>query len=156
MRINPIYSKENLAPIVNSSLTISEVLEKLNLRKAGGNFSVIKKYIKKYELNISHFDVHNKKIHGLVLRNTRKISLSLILVENSTYGRTSLKRRLYDEGLKSRNCEKCGQGEEWQGKKMSLILDHKNGIYNDNRIENLQIVCPNCNATLDTHCGKNK
>jgi hypothetical protein len=41
------------------------------------------------------------------------------------------------------------------GKKMSLILDHINGVYNDNRIENLRIVCPNCNATLPTHCGKN-
>ena len=41
------------------------------------------------------------------------------------------------------------------GKKMSLIIDHINGIWNDNRIENLRIVCPNCNATLDTHCGKN-
>jgi hypothetical protein len=37
---------------------------------------------------------------------------------------------------------------------MSLILDHINGIGNDNRIENLQIVCPNCAATLDTHCGR--
>jgi hypothetical protein len=42
------------------------------------------------------------------------------------------------------------------GKKMSLILDHINGINNDNRIENLRIVCPNCNATLDTHCRGNK
>lgn len=49
----------------------------------------------------------------------------------------------------------CGQGEEWNGKKMSLILDHINGVHNDNRLENLRIVCPNCNATLDTHCGKN-
>jgi hypothetical protein len=40
------------------------------------------------------------------------------------------------------------------GKKMSLILDHINGVNNDNRIENIRIVCPNCNATLDTHCGK--
>jgi hypothetical protein len=39
---------------------------------------------------------------------------------------------------------------------MSIILDHINGVHNDNRIENLRIVCPNCNATLDTHCGKNK
>ena len=35
---------------------------------------------------------------------------------------------------------------------MSLILDHINGVNNDNRLENLRIVCPNCNATLDTHC----
>jgi hypothetical protein len=38
---------------------------------------------------------------------------------------------------------------------MSMILDHINGVSNDNRLENLQIVCPNCAATLDTHCGRN-
>ncbi len=38
---------------------------------------------------------------------------------------------------------------------MSLILDHVNGIPNDNRLENLRIVCPNCAATLDTHCARN-
>jgi len=65
---------------------------------------------------------------------------------------SSLKNRLYKEGLKERRCEMCGQGEDWNGKKMSLILDHINGINNDNRIENLRIVCPNCNATLPTHC----
>jgi protein-arginine kinase activator protein McsA len=40
---------------------------------------------------------------------------------------------------------------------MALVLDHINGVWNDNRLENLRILCPNCNATLDTHCGrKNK
>lgn len=38
---------------------------------------------------------------------------------------------------------------------MSMILDHINGVATDNRLENLQIVCPNCAATLDTHCGRN-
>jgi hypothetical protein len=37
---------------------------------------------------------------------------------------------------------------------MSLILDHVNGVATDNRLENLRIVCPNCAATLDTHCGR--
>jgi hypothetical protein len=65
-----------------------------------------------------------------------------------------VKQRLYDAGLKARQCELCGQGEEWQGRHMSLILDHVNGVGDDNRLENLRIVCPNCNATLETHCGR--
>jgi len=54
-----------------------------------------------------------------------------------------------------RNCEKCGQDEWWYGKRMALILDHINGDNSDHRIVNLRIVCPNCNATLPTHCRKN-
>jgi predicted nucleic acid-binding Zn ribbon protein len=81
--------------------------------------------------------------------------LEEVLVEGSTYSRRSLKRRLYAEGLKARRCELCGQDESWNGRRMALILDHINGIATDNRLENLQIVCPNCAATLDTHCGRN-
>ena len=80
--------------------------------------------------------------------------LEQILVDGSTYNRGKLKQRLYDEGLKQRRCEMCGQGEEWRGQPMSLILDHINGYPTDNRLENLRIVCPNCAATLETHCGR--
>ena len=62
---------------------------------------------------------------------------------------------MYKEGLKNKKCELCGQNEEWKGKHMSLILDHINGINDDNKLENLRIVCPNCNATLETHCKGN-
>lgn len=76
-------------------------------------------------------------------------------MENSTYSRSKLKERLYKEGLKERKCEMCEQDENWHGKHISLIIDHINGNHKDNRLENLRILCPNCNATLDTHCGKN-
>lgn len=76
------------------------------------------------------------------------------MVEHSSYSRHKLKRRLYDEGLKDRRCEQCGQGEVWRGRPMSLILDHINGVADDNRLANLQIVCPDCAATLETHCGR--
>ena len=67
-----------------------------------------------------------------------------------------MKEKLYEEGLKERVCEICSQNEFWHGKKISLILDHINGNHLDNSLENLRIVCPNCNASLETHCGKNK
>jgi hypothetical protein len=80
--------------------------------------------------------------------------LDEILVEHSQYSRGQLKARLYAAGLKERLCELCGQNEYWQGAHMSLILDHINGVADDNRLENLRIVCPSCAATLDTHCGR--
>ena len=50
----------------------------------------------------------------------------------------------------------CGNDGNWNGSKISLILDHINGVNNDNRLDNLRFVCPNCNATLDTHCKGSK
>jgi hypothetical protein len=38
----------------------------------------------------------------------------------------------------------------------ALVLDHINGVHDDHRLENVRILCPNCNATLDTHCGRHK
>jgi hypothetical protein len=147
------WAKEVLEPIFKKSLSQKEVLEKLGLRSAGGNFNTLRKYIKLYNLDSSHF-IKNYDSMCNVSKN-KKIPLDQILVENSTYDRTHLKDRLYKEGLKERKCEMCEQDENWHGKRMSLIIDHINGIHNDNRLENLRIICPNCNATLDTHCGKN-
>ena len=82
-------------------------------------------------------------------------ALEEVLVEHSTLGRGHLKKKLYKYGVKKRICEMCGQTEEWKGRKISLILDHINGINDDCREDNLRILCPNCNASLDTNGGKN-
>lgn len=147
------WNNDNLLEIVKNSKTQKEVLEKMGLRAAGSNFKTLKKYIDLYKINTEHFIKNYDHISNLNRKD--KILLNNILTENSSYNREHLKKRLYKEGLKERKCEMCGQGEEWNGKYMSLILDHINGIHDDNRIENLRIVCPNCNATLPTHCGKN-
>lgn len=150
-------NKTLLEDLIKESNTLTEVLLKLKIRAAGSNYKTLKKYIKIYEIDISHFD--SAKVILDKLKNTnlnKKTPIELILVFNSTFTSTShLKERLYKEGFKTRKCEMCGQDENWNGNRMSLILDHINGIHNDNRLENLRIVCPNCNATLDTHCGKN-
>jgi hypothetical protein len=119
---------------------------------SGGANAVLRKYAGIWEISTEHFDPYAT---SRSLSSRRLRPLSQILVEGSTYSRSSLKPRLYGEGLKQPRCELCGQDELWNGREMSLILDHVNGVSDDNRLENLRIVCPNCNATLDTHCGRN-
>ena len=147
------YEKELLIKLVNESNSYSEVAKKLGLNhRFYGNRQTVKKYIEVFDISTKHFGNYRCGI-----KNNVKLSLDEILIENSTYRNTrDIKNKLYNDGLKKRECELCGQDEEWNGKKMSLILDHINGVNNDNRLENLRIVCPNCNATLDTHGGKNK
>ncbi len=100
-------------------------------------------------ISAEHFDP--ARAQRLIRKGT---PLQQILVEGSSYSRTSLKRRLFDSGLKDRRCELCGQNEIWRGVRMPMILDHINGVPDDNRLENLRIACPNCAATFETHCGR--
>lgn len=65
-----------------------------------------------------------------------------------------LKLKLIRDGLKEHRCEVCGLSE-WQGKQISLELDHLNGDRFDSRLENLMIKCPNCHSQADTNSGKN-
>jgi hypothetical protein len=142
------YKYDNLKNIVEKSINYTDVCRNLEMSTKCGNRNTIKKYIELHKLDTSHFYIPRKE-------PKTKIILSDILIENSTYSTYNLKERLYKSKIKERNCEMCGQGEQWNGNKMSLILDHINGVRNDNRIKNLRIVCPNCNATLSTHGGKN-
>jgi hypothetical protein len=145
------WDEENLINCVNKSTNKSETLICLGLKSFTGNYDTLNRYLRIYNIDISHFNRKNQTQN----LNQLKIPIEEILVSGSTYSRTSLKKRLFDEGLKERICEKCGQDEMWYGEKMSLILDHINGINNDHRLINLRILCPNCNATLSTHCGRN-
>ena len=86
----------------------------------------------------------------------RTIPLDEILSgQHPTYQTHKLRLRLIKEGIKEQRCEICGTSH-WQGQQLSLILDHINGVNDDHRIENLRIICPNCDSLLPTFCGRNK
>jgi hypothetical protein len=149
--VPPRYSEDDARLAIAASMSWAEALRRLGMRPAGGNWKTLQRYAREvWGISTAHFDPDAMRHRGRTGR-----PLAEILVEDSTYNRGSLKRRLYAEGVKTRRCELCGQDEHWRGRRMALILDHINGVATDNRLDNLRIVCPNCAATLDTHCGRN-
>lgn len=149
------YSKEQIQQAVDKSKSIADVCKTLGLVAKGSNYDTIKKYINLYSLDVSHFTGArwNKGIR--YLSHTCLTSLDDILQENVSYSSDMLKKRLIAEGIKQQNCECCGLSE-WMGKPLPLELHHINGNHYDNRLNNLQILCPNCHSITGNYRGKNK
>lgn len=84
------------------------------------------------------------------------ISISVMMVENSDYRRSALRRRLIKEKILPYECAICQLEPRWKGKSLSFVLDHINGTHNDHRKENLRWLCPNCNSQTDTFSGRNR
>jgi len=148
------WNELQLKNAVKNSKSYRQVLYKLGLKEAGGNYQQIKKYIKEYNFDISHFTgkVWNKGLTGL---SFPRIPLEDILVKDSTYQSFKLKKRLFFAGIKKQECEECGWAKRNSDGYLPLELDHINGKHNDNRLENLRVLCPNCHSLKSNHRGRN-
>ncbi len=148
--------KADLPNIVLKSLSIAEVCRKIGIRPIGGNYKTLKRYFLELRIDTSHFTGRGWNVGGRFKSFGRKYhNLEDVLIENSPYvNGSSLKRRILSEGIKEYKCEMCNL-TEWNGKYISLHLDHVNGDNTDNRIKNLRILCPNCHSQTETYCGAN-
>ncbi len=149
------WTVSQLRKAVKKSRSIRQILHKLGLREAGGNYAQIKKYLHFYNIDISHLKGRgwNK---GMKIPFHPKIPLEKILVRNSNYQSYKLKARLFRNRIKKRACEICGWAEKSLDGRIPLELDHINGNSRDNRLKNLRILCPNCHSLQPTHRGRNR
>lgn len=146
--------KENLSAAVAKSISWAETARNLNLKAAGGNYRQMQKYCKYFGIDTSHF-LGQSHLKGKKFPNAPvKFKTEELLVSNSMQGTKGLKTRIRKENLLSWKCAVCNINS-WEGKELSLQLDHINGINDDNRLENLRFLCPNCHSQTDTYCGRN-
>src|SRR5262249_25602363 len=138
-----------------ASRSLAQTIRKLGLVPAGGNYDQVQRRIVELAIDTTHFTGRGWNRGGLFVP-TPPVPLEEVLVANRFCGSHLLKKRLFRAGLKHQACELCGWAEVSADGRIPLELDHINGDKNDNRLENLRILCPNCHSLQPTHRGKNK
>lgn len=128
------------------------------LDPVGGHHTNISRRIKAYGLDTSHFTpvVRTERQRY----NQRRRTAEEILVENTSahvrrVPSSRLKRAMREQGLEER-CALCGIEPVWLGKPLPLEVDHIDGDWRNNRIENVRLLCPNCHSTTDSYRGRGK
>lgn len=151
-RSSPIWkpSREKFQEIIFQMESKTDALNYFGLRNKGSNYKTLNNRIVLEKIDDSNLKIKKTKKNY----DNSLIPLEKVMIENSSYARSALKKRILREKLLENKCSNCGLEPYWDNKSLIMILDHINGISNDNRLENLRFLCPNCNSQTNTFAGR--
>jgi hypothetical protein len=146
------YTNIQLIEAVRTSTSMRQVLRVLGVAPYGGNFDVLKKALRHFAIDTSHFRgrAWNK---GKSL--PAKVPIEKYLDNEAPIQSYKLKNRLLKQNMLINMCTLC-KNTHWLGKPIPLELDHINGNNQDNRLDNLRLLCPNCHALTPTYRSRNR
>lgn len=136
------YSKDSLELIAKNSNSFNDMLDSMGHGKSGGAYKVIRNVVKRLDIDISHFKLEQNRLR---------------IYDNSVdVGINNLKLYILEAGIRTHRCENCNL-DIWLGDKIPLELHHIDGNRNNNTLDNLKLLCPNCHSLTENYRGrKNK
>lgn len=143
-----MYTIEQLKQAIESSECWSDVCRVLNVTVCTFNFKRIQKLCILHQIDHTHFEERRKQTFR---RNKRNWSQEEVYCESSLLPRHQLRRRVLTDNFMQYCCYSCGNLGKWQNKELTLEVEHRNGINDDNRKQNLAWLCPNCHSQTPTY-----
>ncbi len=148
------HTDKEFIEAVEQSVTYTDIVRALGWKTGGYALKCIKKRILELNVDVARFE-ERKWRKGIPNGNTsRLIPLDEVLVKGRYTDSGTLRQRLIKLGIFEKKCGRCGL-DKWQEEELPLNLDHIDGDYNNNLIENLRVLCPNCHSLTPTWCGRN-
>ena len=149
------WTDAQFAVAVAANTNFTDVIRAPGLRPAGGNHGTMKKHAVRLGLSTDHFS-NERRVRGLRVSHERvRLSLSAVYCERSHVLGGTLRKHARRHFPPSR-CAICGITDSWNGMPLTLQLDHVNGVYSDNRVENLRWLCPNCHSQTSGFAGRGR
>ena len=145
-----VISKEKAEEVVKEVYNVADFCRAVGWQPRGANYQVFYKYVKEYNLDISHFT--GRKTN---LGNKNKVGLSKeeFFKKDKLIKSSDLIKKIISTNDREYKCEVCGI-TKWQGKELKLQVHHIDGDHLNNELSNLQLICPNCHSQTDTYAGK--
>lgn len=145
-----VLDVESVRKAAREARSYCDMIKKLDISVCTSSYKRMRKFVEEHGIDVSHFTRKGN-------RNVKGVANDELFINGGGHSFSTVRRRvLRDNLIPSDRCAICGMKPLWNGKPLTLRLDHINGNHYDNRLENLRFICANCDSQLDTYCHKNR